>query len=581
MLNELPQDVWTNPNLKWLDPAVGIGNFPVIAYLKLMDGLKSYNDGKLDLTNEEERRKHILEKMLYMVEVSEKSIFILNKVFCGIYGGGQYKLNIFHGSFVENKDTKEGIYNLFKSFEDGTSLFDIVMGNPPYQFSHGSGNPVYQHFALRGMDLLNENGKLCLIIPVGWKKYFSGDKRETAITYNTLKKYEIYSLNMNIEIEHFPPVDYFVIIKNINIIKTNVNCYFDNKIYKTNIIISNLPFIPLLLNNTSIKIVNILLNAEGSKLDFKYPISKLPGPTDRSKVKIGDLIYPHIHLLDNKGIGELLYFKNKKEIFNNKKVIINVLNTIENPPLYPFIDKNGEYGTTQRNVIMIGDDNIVTNVNYLLESKLIKFILKITQYSSGMYKQNEYKILNLITYPDKPLKTDQQIYEYYKINKTEQKLIEEIVSNSEKSKPKKKEEGEIEFIQPEEKEEKYINKYKKCLEEGKLWNIKTKKCLKDTKDNRRKLTSKKPPLSESKSESKSESESKSKSKSDSSVKKLTKKKTLSTKNIIIKGNVIIVEGDEYIITKVVNNKSGNYKGVMARKKNEPGDTWISRDKIKI
>ena len=83
---------------------------------------------------------------------------------------------------------------------------------------------------------------------------------------------------------------------------------------------------------------------------------------------------------------------------------------------------------------MFGDDYIITNVKYLLDSKLIKFILKITQYSSGMYKQNEYKILNLITYPDKPLKTDQEIYEYYGINKTEQKLIEEIVTNSEKSK---------------------------------------------------------------------------------------------------------------------------------------------------
>ena len=37
-LNQLLPDVWTHPNLKWLDPAVGIGNFPVIAYLKLMEG---------------------------------------------------------------------------------------------------------------------------------------------------------------------------------------------------------------------------------------------------------------------------------------------------------------------------------------------------------------------------------------------------------------------------------------------------------------------------------------------------------------------------------------------------------------
>jgi type I restriction-modification system DNA methylase subunit len=40
MLDKLPKNVWSNPNLKWLDPANGIGNFPMIAYIKLMDGLK-------------------------------------------------------------------------------------------------------------------------------------------------------------------------------------------------------------------------------------------------------------------------------------------------------------------------------------------------------------------------------------------------------------------------------------------------------------------------------------------------------------------------------------------------------------
>lgn len=517
MLDKLPPEVWTNPNLKWLDPAVGIGNFPVVVYIRLMKSLEYWEP------DEEKRRKHIIEKMLYMIEVSEKSIFILNKVFCGISSGpgGQYKLNIFHGSFVENKDTKEDVYKLFETFEDGTTHFDIVMGNPPYQFSHASGNPVYQHFALKGMDLLKENGKLCLIIPVGWKKYFSGDKRETAITYDKLKKYQIYSLNMNIEIDHFPPVDYFVIIKNVNIIKTNIICNFNNEIYKSNITINELPFIPLLLNDITIKIINYLLNKKGPKIHFKYPISKLPESKDRSKIKKDDLIYPHIHLLNNKGIGELLYFKNKKDIFNNKKIIVNILNTIEDPPLYPFIDDKGEYGTTQRNVIMVGDNNTIMNVKYLLDSKLIKFILKITQYSSGMFKQNEYKILNLITYPDIPLKTDQEIYDYYGINKSEQQLIEDIVEKSEKPKPKKKDKKTISkksntnnsssniktpvkqpskspvktpIKQPSnpksstsKSKDKYYDKKLKCEAEGKLWNPETKRCLKDTPANRKKL----------------------------------------------------------------------------------------------
>ena len=36
MLDKLPSNVWTNKNLKWLDPASGMGNFPIAIYLKLI-----------------------------------------------------------------------------------------------------------------------------------------------------------------------------------------------------------------------------------------------------------------------------------------------------------------------------------------------------------------------------------------------------------------------------------------------------------------------------------------------------------------------------------------------------------------
>ena len=34
MLDKLPQEVWTNKKLKWFDPAVGMGNFPIAVYLR-------------------------------------------------------------------------------------------------------------------------------------------------------------------------------------------------------------------------------------------------------------------------------------------------------------------------------------------------------------------------------------------------------------------------------------------------------------------------------------------------------------------------------------------------------------------
>ena len=74
MLNKLPEEVWTNKNLKWLDPAAGMGNFPIAVYLRLFKSLKQ------EIKDDEDRRKHILEKMLYMVEIDKYNVFMIKKI---------------------------------------------------------------------------------------------------------------------------------------------------------------------------------------------------------------------------------------------------------------------------------------------------------------------------------------------------------------------------------------------------------------------------------------------------------------------------------------------------------------------
>ena len=58
MLNQLPVEVWSNPALTWLDPANGIGNFPMILYSLLMNGLKYWQP------NDKKRSNHIIKNMI-------------------------------------------------------------------------------------------------------------------------------------------------------------------------------------------------------------------------------------------------------------------------------------------------------------------------------------------------------------------------------------------------------------------------------------------------------------------------------------------------------------------------------------
>ena len=95
MLDRLPDNVWSDPNKTWLDPCAGIGNFSVFVLERLMEGLKEWEP------NEEARKKHILEKMLFHVEMNSESVAKLQKV---LNLEGKYTLNVHCGDFLQFAD---------------------------------------------------------------------------------------------------------------------------------------------------------------------------------------------------------------------------------------------------------------------------------------------------------------------------------------------------------------------------------------------------------------------------------------------------------------------------------------------
>jgi hypothetical protein len=148
MLNTLPEEVWSNPNLKWLDPANGTGPYPVMVIYKLMKGLEEWEP------DEEKRYKHILENMIYVCELQPKNMFLY---MCAVDPFDEYKLNVYTGSFLE-----EG-FDRHLDEVWGVDNFDLIIGNPPYNSNFKKN--FYIDFFEKSFSILNKIGYLTFITP--------------------------------------------------------------------------------------------------------------------------------------------------------------------------------------------------------------------------------------------------------------------------------------------------------------------------------------------------------------------------------------------------------------------------------
>lgn len=154
MLRTVPEEFWTNPNHKILEPGSGFGPFAIWVYYKLMRSLVE------DFPNEELRRKHIIENMLYMAELNPVNVEICRNIFDPM---GKYKLNLYCGDFLELNSIEEW----------GVRQFDLICGNPPYNKEKGNARsemPLYNEFIEKCID---NCVFLLFLIPSRW---FTGGK---------------------------------------------------------------------------------------------------------------------------------------------------------------------------------------------------------------------------------------------------------------------------------------------------------------------------------------------------------------------------------------------------------------------
>jgi type I restriction-modification system DNA methylase subunit len=159
------QSIFTVPGLKWFDPASGMGNFPVAVYLKLMEGLKP------QFPQDDDRKKHIIENMLYMSELNKKNVHICRQIFSF---NGKYTMNMHEGDTLK--------LDVSDTWGIAPRTFDVVLGNPPYNKggirSHtgehlGEKNEtIWTKFIEKSFEswLKPDDGFLAFINPLSWLK---------------------------------------------------------------------------------------------------------------------------------------------------------------------------------------------------------------------------------------------------------------------------------------------------------------------------------------------------------------------------------------------------------------------------
>lgn len=396
MLSHLPDSVWKNPDAKWLDPANGMGNFPIAVFLKLNQTLKSA------FPSEKARHTHIIQNMLYMFEINSKNSKIARQLFKKIAPDVEPNIWTTDSLAVTAEKLRA---------KGWPERYTVIMGNPP--FNRGGvtkgGGTLWPLFMDKAFEWVAPGGYIDFVHPTGWRKFYDPeDKRENQGKrwYDIREKgWNLLYLNVNDEPpRYFPVVDTYVIHASPSASPKPTT--FDSKclgIVSQGEAVLDLPFIPNMLNAETLSILRKVFAARGQPISIVYDQSFKPTVKDEGNSGI-----PHYHFINSEGKRQV-YNKEYTSAeavpayINKPKVIMTFKAGYEKGRLFPFYTEE-QMGTTNNSMYMLVDSlSPKTQGEKLVaffESDPITFLMKITQYSSPPNHINEFKILNKLQMPE-------------------------------------------------------------------------------------------------------------------------------------------------------------------------------------
>lgn len=202
MLDLLPQELFSNPETKFLDPCCKSGVFLREIAKRLLIGLQNVYP---DL---QKRIDHIFQNQLHGIAITEMTSLLTRRgVYCSKYPNSKFSVtqfdsadgNIRYKRILHSFEGKEGeekckhcgaskkeygrsidleshaygfIHNIYQK-EFKNMKFDVIIGNPPYQMSFGlegansaNAKSIYNLFIDKSIKL--KPRYLCMIVPSRW-----------------------------------------------------------------------------------------------------------------------------------------------------------------------------------------------------------------------------------------------------------------------------------------------------------------------------------------------------------------------------------------------------------------------------
>lgn len=362
MLDTLPYEVWTNPNLKWLDPCNGVGTFFSVVIERLMKGLESFEP------NEKLRYKHIVENMIYACELQPKNLFLYLYAFDP---KDEYAMNVYCGSYLD-----DGFDKHMETWDYwGIEKFDVIVMNPPYNDGNpnkGSAHVLWDKFVIKTISQLVDGGYLVSIHPDGWRNVGDGfNKVKNILKSKQILYLEIHDFADGLKTFGAKTTYDFYCLHNVpNTMFTKIKCV-DGTIQRIDI--SQMKFIP----NGMYKEFEKILAKNGEESvkilrDCSYHTQKeyvYKEQTDEFK-------YPCVYTSLSTDVVNFKYSNTKeKGHFGIPKVIWS-----NGTASKPIVDENGEYGLTEFAYAIIDEQK---NLYYIQKAMLHPDFIKLMNFRDG------------------------------------------------------------------------------------------------------------------------------------------------------------------------------------------------------